>query len=213
MNPLLPLAAACAIAYLPLAPRPAGKMRSITKTLAVGLLALVVALTQGPLLLIVALGLCALGDLALSRDGEGAFMAGIAAFAAGHLAYVTLFLTHPLAAPLRITQAPQLWLAAGFVLLGLVMAAVLAPRAGALKGPVLGYIPIILGMGVAVLALPGQGMLVWALPAALAFVASDLVLAIEKFVLPEAHPLARATPYAVWPLYWGAQAGFFAAFA
>lgn len=140
-------------------------------------------------------------------------MGGVAAFAAGHLAYIGLFLTHSLSDTGRIVQAPQLWIAAGFVVLGVIMARVLAPRAGALKGAVLGYIPIILGMGIAVLALPGQGALVWALPAALAFVVSDLVLAIEKFVLPEAHPLARATPFVIWPLYWGAQAGFFAAFA
>ncbi len=77
----------------------------------------------------------------------------------------------------------------------------------------LGYIPVILGMGIAALALPGQGMLVWVLPAALAFVASDLVLAFETFILPKDHPVMRVTPYVVWPLYWGAQAGFLAAFA
>jgi len=213
MNPILPLAAACALAYLPLAARPASKMRSITKTLAVALLALVAATGQGPMLLVAALTLCALGDLLLSRDGEGAFMAGIGAFAAGHLAYIALFLTHPLADPTRLMQSPQVWFAAGFAALGVVMAVVLAPRAGALKGAVLGYIPIILGMGIAALAVPGQGLLVWVLPAALAFVASDLVLAFETFVLRDDHPLKRATPYVVWPLYWGAQAGFLTAFA
>lgn len=222
MNPALVLAAVCALAYLPLAPRPASKMRSLTKTLAVALLALVAVLMQGPVLLAVALGFCAVGDWLLAREKETAFMAGIGAFAAGHLIYVALFLTHPMADPMRIVQGPQIWLVAGFVLLGLFMAALLVPRAGALRGPVLGYIPIILGMGVAVLALPrlgtdlgpdlGQGALIWALPAALAFVASDLVLAIEKFMLGDGHPALRVTPYVVWPLYWGAQVGFVAAF-
>jgi hypothetical protein len=41
---------------------------------------------------------------------------------------------------------------------------------------------------------------------------SDRVLAAETFVLAQDHPLRRITPYAVWPLYWGAQAGFLAAF-
>jgi len=163
--------------------------------------------------LAVALALCALGDWLLSRDGDGAFMAGIGAFAVGHLAYVALFVTHPLADPARLLQAPQIWIVAGFALLGLAMAALLAPRAGALKAAVLGYIPVILGMGVAVLVLPGQGALGWALPAALAFVTSDLVLAFETFVLDEDHPLRRITPYLIWPLYWGAQAGFVMAFA
>ena len=50
------------------------------------------------------------------------------------------------------------------------------------------------------------------LPAALAFVASDVVLAFETFVLPEGHRFRRIAPYAVWPLYWGAQLGFWYAF-
>jgi len=212
MSPLLPLAAAFALAYLPLAARPVSKMRSITKTLAVALLALAAVSGAGSVLLAVALALCALGDWLLSRDGDGAFMAGIGAFAAGHLAYVALFVTHPLADPARLLQAPQIGIIAGFALLGLAMVALLAPRARTLKAAVLGYIPVILGMGVAVLVLPGQGALVRALPAALAFVVSDLVLAFETFVLGDDHPLRRITPYLIWPLYWGAQAGFLVAF-
>lgn len=212
MNPVLLLGAVCALAYLALAPRPVGNIRSVIKTLAVALLALGAAMAQAPAMLIVALGLCALGDWLLSRTGEAAFMAGIGAFAAGHLAYVALFLTHPQADPARLMQPPYIWIAVGFVLLGLAMASLLAPRAGALKGPVLGYIPIILAMGIAALAVPGQGALVWVLPAAMAFVASDLVLAIEKFMLADEHPARRMTPLVIWPLYWGAQAAFLAAF-
>jgi uncharacterized membrane protein YhhN len=212
MNPILLFGTACALVYLPLAPRPSGAMRSAIKTLAVALLAVAAVLGQGPALLVTALILCALGDWLLSREGEAMFMGGIAAFAGGHLAYIALFLTHPASDPAKLTQNPQVWIIGGFVLLGLGMAAVLAPRAGALKGPVLGYIPVILGMGVAALALPGQGGLIWVVPAALAFVASDIVLAIETFVLPGDHPVRRATPYVVWPLYWGAQAGFLIAF-
>ena len=52
-----------------------------------------------------------------------------------------------------------------------------------------------------------------ALIPALAFILSDIVLATESFVLRDDHPARRWTPYAVWPLYWGAQAGFWAAFA
>lgn len=212
MNPVLLTAAACALAYLPLAARPASVTRSIVKTLAVALLALAAMLDQGPALLVTALVFCALGDWLLSREGEAMFMGGIAAFAAGHLAYIALFLTHPASDPARLMHNPQVWIIGGFALLGLVMAVVLAPRAGALRGPVLGYIPIILGMGAAALALPGQGGLIWVVPAALAFVTSDIVLAVETFVLPEDHPGKRVTPYAVWPLYWGAQVGFLVAF-
>jgi hypothetical protein len=36
--------------------------------------------------------------------------------------------------------------------------------------------------------------------------ASDLSLAFATVVLPKDHPALKVTPYAVWPLYWGAQA-------
>ena len=128
------------------------------------------------------------------------FRAGVGAFAVGHLAYITLFLLQPLADIARIVQFPQVWLAGALVVFGMIMARVLFPRAGALRGPVLAYIPIILGMGVAVLALPPP---VWALLAAVAFITSDLVLASEKFLLPDGHPALRtiaasaaAFPYA-----------------
>ncbi len=78
---------------------------------------------------------------------------------------------------------------------------------------VLAYIPIILSMAVAAMTLPVQGALVWVLPAAISFMVSDMVLAVETFVLSDDHALRRYTPYAIWSLYWGAQVGFFAAFA
>lgn len=201
--------AVCAIGYLIMAARPPGAWRSLAKTASVALLALAGWAAGGPLLLVLALALCALGDLMLSRGGETAFMAGTGAFAAGHLAYAALFLTRADSDPARLLQLPGAAWAAVLLLLGALMARVLAPRAGALKGAVLGYIPVILGMGAAALALPpGSGVFA----AACAFVLSDMVLAAETFVLAAAHPLRRVTPYAVWALYWGAQAGFLAAF-
>ncbi|MEW2917208.1 lysoplasmalogenase [Ruegeria sp. ANG10] len=204
------LATVCALAYLPLSPRPASTLRSVLKTASVALLAVTALLGAGPLLLAVALLSCAIGDALLSRETENTFMAGIGAFAAGHLAYIALFLTHPSSNLALIFEQPgYFW---SLIILGIVAATLLAPRAGDLKGPVLGYIPIILGMGVAVLTLPETGALRWALPAALAFIASDLILATEKFLLPSGHPALKITPYLVWPLYWGAQAGLLIAF-
>lgn len=204
------LAAACALAYLPLSPRPASTLRSVLKTASVTLLAVTALLGAGPLLLVVALLLCAIGDALLSRETDSTFMAGIGAFAAGHLAYIALFLTHPSSNLALIFDQPgYFW---SLIFLGIVAATLLTPRAGDLKAPVLGYIPIILGMGVAVLTLPETGALRWALPAALAFIASDLKLATEKFLLPKGHPALKITPYLVWPLYWGAQAGLLIAF-
>ncbi len=204
------LAAICALTYLPLSPRPATALRSLIKTLSVALLAVIALLGAAPLLLVLALSLCALGDALLSRETDSTFMAGIGAFAAGHLAYIALFLTRPASDPALIFDRPGFFWS--LIILGIVVATLLAPRAGDLKGPVLGYIPIILGMGITVLALPDTGALRWALPAALAFIASDLILATEKFLLPADHPALKITPYLVWPLYWGAQAGLLVAF-
>ena len=206
---LLWFAAANAFIYLILTARPVSSLRSATKTLSVAALAAVAALA-GLWLLCLALALCALGDALLSRESDQTFMAGIGAFVLGHLAYIVVFLTHPASDTALITA--NLLPLLGLIGLGAVMAVLLPPRAGELRGPVLAYIPIILGMGVAALALPKTGALIWVFPAAMSFVGSDLILATEKFLLPPGHPLLRLTPYAVWPLYWGAQAGFIFAF-
>ncbi|MDQ2093525.1 lysoplasmalogenase [Rhodalgimonas zhirmunskyi] len=181
--------------------------KSVIKTLSVVLLLAAAALGHGPVLLIVALALCALGDYLLSRAGDGAFMAGVGAFAAGHLAYIALFLTTPGA---DLGRIPAAWpILAGLAVLGIVMAVLLWPRTGALRGPVMAYIPIILGMGVSAQALPLAVQ--DARLAAFLFIASDLILALEMFVLREG-PAKRLAPFAIWPLYWLAQALFTLAF-
>lgn len=204
------VAGLAALAYLPMAPQRPNLLRSFTKTLAVA--ALAVGAAGGPAWLVVALGACALGDWLLSRDGDAAFMAGVAAFAVGHLAYIVLFLTHPLADTSLLALPGRTALAAGLIVLGVVVAVVLFRKAGDLRVPVLGYVPVIIGMGLAALSLPRDGALMLVLPAALAFVLSDLILALETFVLPQGHAALRFTPYLVWPFYWAAQAGFYLAF-
>lgn len=212
-NTFLAAALLCALAFLWQVRLPQSALRSACKTAAVLLLALAAAQSAAPPLLILALLACAAGDYCLSRDGEGYFMAGIGAFALGHLGYTALFLGQADSAWTRLTTMPQLALMLAMICIGFVMAWLLALRAGALKAPVLCYIPIILGMGVAALCLPGQGPLIWLLPAALSFILSDLLLASEIFLLPKDHPALRVTPYIVWVTYWGAQLGFFVAFA
>ena len=213
MSPFDIAAAAFAIAYLLwYCYRPAGWSKSVTKTLSVSLLALGVPFVGAPPVLAVALGLCALGDFLLSRDNDKSFMAGVGAFAAGHLAYVWLFLTHPLSQPASIFQMSHAGPILLLAMLGVAMAAILWPRAGEMRGPVMGYIPVILSMGVAVLALPGQGALALARYAAALFILSDTVLSAELFVLPERHRVRRMTPFVVWSCYWLAQYAFFLAF-
>jgi uncharacterized membrane protein YhhN len=205
---LLYLAAFCALTYLPLTANPAGWLRSLIKTSAVACLA-IASLVGGPVLLTVALAFCALGDLCLSRDGDRAFMLGIAAFACGHLAYIALFLSAPDGVLSQAVSGSRMVVTVGLIITGVLMARVLALRAGDLRIPVLLYIPIILGMGVAALTLPMPLVLL----SATAFIVSDLILAAEVFLLPEGHKARRIAPYLIWLLYWGAQVGFFGAFA
>jgi uncharacterized membrane protein YhhN len=199
------------LAYLGFTARPSSALRSLLKTASVAMLALVALMQGAPIWLVVGLSLCALGDFFLSRDGETAFMAGVGAFALGHLAYVILFLGDNSSNLDQIWVMPGLALVCAFAVLGAMMVLVLAPRAGDLKIPVLIYIPIILSMGLGALSLTSPALL-WVLPAALAFMVSDVILAFETFVLAENHPMRRITPYLVWPLYWGAQAGFYLSF-
>ncbi|MCA2009297.1 lysoplasmalogenase [Tritonibacter mobilis] len=178
--------------------------RSVLKTGAVLMLALMAALKMP--LLAVALGLCALGDLALSRPGERAFLAGVASFAAGHLAYVWLFLSLPGSDPERLATAPMLWAVLLLFLIAIGMARMLARHAGEMRVAVLLYVPVIVAMALAGFTLPQP--LIWG--AAVMFMLSDMVLAVETFVLPPAHRARRLTAPTVWVLYWGAQALFFA---
>ena len=61
---------------------------SLIKTVPVALLALAAMLGGAPRAITLGLALGALGDFLLSRPGEATFLAGMGAFAAGHLAYV-----------------------------------------------------------------------------------------------------------------------------
>jgi len=212
MTALTVAAALCALGYLVICARPPSQQRSLLKTGAVMLLAVAAGVSGASWLLAAALALCALGDWMLSRAGEGAFLAGTAAFAAAHLVYVALFLTQPAADPARWSELPQILFVVGLLVLALGMAWLLMPQAGALQGAVLAYIPIILAMGLAALVLPDQGTLRFVLPAALLFILSDMVLASERFLLSPGHPAQAATPYIVWAAYWLAQLGFLLAF-
>ena len=176
--------------------------RSAVKTAGVALLAVVGLYAGAVWTVTLGLALGALGDFALSRAGRGWFLAGMAAFAGGHLAYALAFAGAALAA-----GAPPLpWAALG--LLALLLASTelwLAPRTGDLRGPVRGYVVVIGLMAAAALLVPGgpgRGLL---LTGAAAFVASDLILALRLFVLRDEGAKGRAG-LLLWPLYAGGQA-------
>lgn len=154
-----------------------------------------------PMLIVLGLALGAAGDFCLSRRGQAMFLAGMAGFAAGHLAYVAAFW-------LRTgTITPSLAQGAALVGLGLVVLGLgiwLSARAGALRGPVFGYalvIGLMAGSALLLPASPGTGTI--QVGVAL-FLLSDTLLALRLFV---AGPAAqRPLDLLVWPAYWLGQA-------
>ncbi len=177
--------------------------KSIFKTLSISPLGALAAIAGAPLMLTLGLVFGAVGDLALSRDGQRAFLIGLVAFALGHVAYVVLVLQA--GAVLAIT-APTI----GVVVFALTFAAVLVPRAGKLAVPVAGYVAVIAAMGILALGLPSDAWI--GTIAALMFTLSDALLGLSLFVL--AAPWRSSWPLsaAIWSTYCTAQMLFLVAF-
>ena len=191
------ISAICALVYgVRYCHLPESSLRSIVKTAAIGLLALVAGIIGAPVFLLLALTLSSLGDFALSRQGKRAFLIGLAGFALAHLFYILLFAglaaSWPAILPVTLLLAyaisTEFWLAS---------------YTGDMRGPVRVYVLLITGMGVAALALPKEYVL--ALIGAAAFMASDTLLAVQLFRLDAESrwqvPIARS----LWGLYYGAQ--------
>lgn len=193
---------AAALLYGTMAGAPPRLARSAVKTLAVALLAVLAGMSGGPLLLVVALTLSALGDLFLSRDGDRPFLAGLASFLAAHLAYIALFaiLGGGFA---TLAMAPSRAVAAiAAILLGLGMLALLMRRVGPeLRLPVTAYVVAILAMVITALTLDAPLVIA----GALLFMLSDALLATEKFLLPAISLHREWMRYAVWGLYYLGQ--------
>lgn len=175
--------------------QPPSAARSAVKTGAVAGLALAALPAGAPALVAAGLALGAAGDFFLSRDGTRAFLAGMAAFALGHLAYAAAFLVPgtwpplPAVLPLlALALSTELWL---------------APRTGGLRGPVRGYIVVITLMALAAFTLPDGRAI--ALAGALLFLVSDLLLSLELFVLSDGG-LKRLAGRLLWAAYWSGQA-------
>jgi uncharacterized membrane protein YhhN len=163
---------------------------SLIKTLPVALLALAAMLGGAPRAIMLGLALGAFGDFLLSRSGEATFLAGMGAFAAGHLAYVGGF----------GLRRPPMFVALALLALAASTEIWLAPYAGELVWPVRGYVVVICLMAAMAAARPNP--LLWA--GAACFVLSDLLLSIALFRAPGT---AYAVPLAhmLWPAYWLGQ--------
>ncbi len=186
---------------------------ALVKTASTGLLALAGASSIAALPIVLGLACGAAGDFFLARRSEKAFLAGMAAFAFGHLAYTYGFILRgDQIAPVSQTLFSSSWLqiVGAALLAGLMLSTEvwLAPRTGTLRWPVRGYVLVIGLMGFATLFLPSHPENLSAplirLGAAL-FLISDLLLALRLFVVQTA-PAKRALSLALWPCYWCGQA-------
>lgn len=198
---LAALSLAAAVIF-PFLPEQRTGLRSLVKTLAVGCLALwAVLLGFGWLAL--ALGASAIGDLALSRPGERAFLAGMLAFGLAHLVYTGVFVA---TGGLPRWDPVLLGLAFVLVLVGVWLGCLYASQAGSLAWPVRGYVGLIVAMAVTTVFVPsGPGAkLIHA--GALTFVLSDAILGQREF-------LRRTWPgqeVVIWAAYYLAQVLLFA---
>jgi uncharacterized membrane protein YhhN len=163
---------------------------------------MLVLVREGPLLLAGALALSALGDAFLSRDGDKAFLGGLASFLLAHVLYVVLFALSGEGIE-ALLSPPRLIMGVVIAALALAMLALLWPRVEtALRLPIVVYIAAILAMELAALTLGDPRIIV----GAVLFMTSDALLATEKFLLAASSPHRAWMRYAVWVFYYVAQA-------
>lgn len=132
-------------------------------------------------LILLGLALCLLGDILLIPvERVAIFRAGVLAFLAGHVAFAAAFLTQP-----RSTA----WLAVAVAALALVLWSVwrwLSPRLPAdMRLPVQAYFLVIGFMTALACAVSGAGGPSIIAAGAIAFTASDVAVARDRFVRPQ----------------------------
>ncbi len=119
------------------------------------------------------------GDVFLMLP-QDRFLPGLASFLIAHLCYITAFVSVD-----GFHFAPGILLL--FLLYGVFMLRLLGPHLGKMRGPVVIYMAVILIMGWQAVALCwaiGTGWSVLAAAGALLFVASDSILALNRFRRP-----------------------------
>ncbi len=142
-----------------------------------------------------ALALSLVGDLALMGKGNLAFLAGLGAFLLGHVAFVVAFVLRGFSLSYVLTMVPFLALAAVVVVRWL-MPHVPLP----MRGPVVAYMLVISAMVIFAVGTHGQKSSAAMVVAAAMFFVSDLAVARQKFISPDAGNRLWGLP-----LYYGAQ--------
>jgi uncharacterized membrane protein YhhN len=116
------------------------------------------------------------GDILLDLPYVNLFIFGLVAFLVAHLFYTVLFL--------RYAKSPDGFdkvMMSGLILLAGVMIWIFRGITPALYGPVVLYIVVIITMSIGALLVPAENLLLfWG---ALLFIASDVVLALNKFLV------------------------------
>lgn len=176
--------------------------RTVVKTAAVGALAVLALLSDAPWLLAAGLLLCAVGDAFLAGDPRRWLPLGLASFLVGHV--LLIFLFHETRDPAQEMSNLQL---AGAVTVGLAAVAMLAwlwTALGPMRAAVILYVIVIAVMVGTSFLLPGY---YWpAMLGAVAFMASDAILAGSLFREAKLLGSQRLTGWAIWFLYYAAQA-------
>ena len=150
-------------------------------------------------LILLGLLACAIGDICLlSRNSEKLFLAGMAAFALGHLAYLTAFTPLSRGGPIAV----DLTVAALVIFSAIAVYIWLKPHLPKeMRLPVRLYFLIILIMVLNALRLPAHGPLFLAMIGAVMFAVSDVFVGRDRFVMRDPKNALSITP-----LYFGAQA-------
>jgi uncharacterized membrane protein YhhN len=177
---------AAGLAYFGIMRGPVSVLRTVAKTMAIAVLALLPltylgAFPQqvpGLLLLALALGLSALGDMFLALgEARRPFVAGLASFLLAHVVYVVGFLPF---VDVPSPAAVAAMAACGGAALVLVLR--LWPRLGGLRLPVLAYFVVIMTMVAGSLSVPSAGLALSL--GAVIFAVSDSLIAVRKFLAP-----------------------------
>jgi uncharacterized membrane protein YhhN len=190
------------VAYgVTLANWPQSHLRAAAKTVPVALLAVTAYAANMPGLLVLALALSALGDFFLAYEGERNFLAGLVSFLLAHVSYIVLF----------FGQQDPVWSGtlpffAGTVLVFAFSMSVfrrLRPHLGPMRLPVALYTGILSAMAVAALARGPDPLLI---AGVVLLVASDAVLAFERFTFEPQSAHRRWSGAFVWFTYLFGQA-------
>ena len=176
--------------------------RSAVKTLAVAFLAVLTFIENGPLLLFAGLALSALGDACLSRDGDRAFLGGLASFLAAYMLYIGLFFAAGAGTDIILSEIWRAVVAAAMAVVAVVMIGLLWRRVKpTMRLPILVYVVGIVAMGWAELTTDSA----FIVGGAVMLIASDGLLATERFLVSAISPYRSSLRVAVWVFYYIGQ--------